>query len=108
MVPVQFADAVVSIIDSYSEQSRIPVNFSSRVVAMSDARMAIVAQAEEWGADYICIGARGMNSAIDRMSLPLGSVADYISKHAPCSVILVRKKNRAQQQSQQQQHGQKQ
>jgi nucleotide-binding universal stress UspA family protein len=47
--------------------------------------------AEQWGADFVCLGARGHNQSIDRASLPTGSVASYVSQHAPCSVIVVKK-----------------
>lgn len=48
---------------------------------------AIVTRAEEIGASLIVIGAKG-HSAVSR--LLLGSVSDYVSRHASCSVMTVR------------------
>lgn len=48
---------------------------------------AIVTRAEEIGATLIVIGAKG-HSAVSR--LLLGSVSDYVSRHASCSVMTVR------------------
>lgn len=94
IVPASLSDAVVSIIDTYTEHSQQQVNWKSKVVTMPDARVAIVAAAEDWGADYICMGARGINSTVDRASMPVGSSTDYVVRNAPCSVIVVRKKKR--------------
>lgn len=48
---------------------------------------AIVAAAQEWGADLCIVAARG-HSALDRMLL--GSTSDFVATHAPCSVLVVR------------------
>ena len=52
-----------------------------------DPAEAIIAVAEEQGADLIVIGNKGMRSA--RRFL-LGSVPDKVSHHAPCSVLIIR------------------
>lgn len=51
----------------------------------------IVEEALEWPADLIVVGTRG-RSAIKRILL--GSVANYIVRHAPCSVEIVRERER--------------
>ncbi|RLG82694.1 MAG: universal stress protein [Thermoprotei archaeon] len=47
----------------------------------------IIEEAEEWGADLIIIGAKGI-SGLKR--LLLGSVAEAIAHHANCNVLIVR------------------
>jgi nucleotide-binding universal stress UspA family protein len=58
-------------------------------VIFGDPRSVIVDQAEEWSADLIVIGSRGLTSL---KRLLLGSVAQSVINHAPCSVAVVRKK----------------
>jgi nucleotide-binding universal stress UspA family protein len=48
---------------------------------------AIVREAEGWKADLVVVGSRGL-TGIKRWLL--GSVAQYVVKHAPCSVQVVR------------------
>lgn len=52
-----------------------------------DAGRAIVAEALEWGADYVVMGAHGRTALA---TVALGSVARYVVEHAPCSVLVVR------------------
>ena len=47
----------------------------------------IIEEAEEWGADLIIIGAKGI-SGLKR--LLLGSVAEAVAHHANCNVLIVR------------------
>jgi len=56
-------------------------------VEMGDVRDRMLATAAEWDADLIMVGSHGQN-AISR--LLVGSVADSIVRHAPCSVQVVR------------------
>jgi nucleotide-binding universal stress UspA family protein len=58
-------------------------------VIFGDPRSVIVDQAEEWSADLIVIGSRGLTGL---KRLLLGSVAQSVISHAPCSVAVVRKK----------------
>ena len=57
------------------------------LVLKGDTREQIVECASDWKADLIVIGAQG-RKGISR--LLLGSVADYVIRHAPCSVEIVR------------------
>ncbi len=53
----------------------------------ADPRHAIVEAAREWPADLIVIGSHGRRG-LDRLFL--GSVAESVARHAPCSVDIVR------------------
>lgn len=53
----------------------------------ADPRHAIVEAAREWPADLIVMGSHGRRG-LDR--LLLGSVAESVARHAPCSVEIVR------------------
>jgi nucleotide-binding universal stress UspA family protein len=53
----------------------------------SDARHGIIAYAAEWKADLVVMGSHGRRG-LDR--LLLGSVAEAVMRHAPCSVQIVR------------------
>jgi universal stress protein A len=56
-------------------------------VARGEAREGIVEMAKEWRADLIVMGSRG-RTGVSR--LLLGSVAEFVARHAPCSVEIVR------------------
>jgi nucleotide-binding universal stress UspA family protein len=58
-------------------------------VREGEARSAIVDEAKEWSADLIVVGSHG-RTGIKRWLL--GSVAQSVVSHAPCSVEVVRKK----------------
>lgn len=47
----------------------------------------IVAEANQWKADLVVVGAKG-HSAIDRILL--GSISDYVATHVGCSALVVR------------------
>ncbi|MEZ6138159.1 MAG: universal stress protein [Pirellulaceae bacterium] len=57
------------------------------VITEGHAAKTIVAEAKARGSELIVLGALG-HSTIDRILL--GSVSDFVSTHAPCSVLLVR------------------
>ena len=52
-----------------------------------DAADALIAVSEELGADLLVVGSRGMGRASRSR---LGNVADKVSHHAPCSILIVR------------------
>lgn len=58
------------------------------LVPRGDARVEIVAAAADWKADLIIIGSHG-RTGLQRWLL--GSVAEYIVRHAPCSVEVARR-----------------
>ena len=58
-------------------------------VREGDPRNVIVEEAEQWGADLIVMGTHGYTGL---KRLLLGSVAQAVVAHAPCSVEVVRKR----------------
>jgi nucleotide-binding universal stress UspA family protein len=56
-------------------------------VAVGDPKSEIVRIAEEWGADLLVLGARGL-SPFKRFLL--GSVSLSVARHAPCPVLVVK------------------
>jgi nucleotide-binding universal stress UspA family protein len=56
-------------------------------VRRGDAKREIVSDAEEWGADLVVLGSHG-HAGIGRWLL--GSTAEYVVRHAPCSVEVIR------------------
>ncbi len=56
-------------------------------VVLGEARGAILDEADRWSADLIVMGSRGL-SGLKRWLI--GSVAQYVVTHAPCSVEVVR------------------
>jgi len=56
-------------------------------VVKGDVREAIVDLAKEWQADLIVAGSHG-RTGLRRFLL--GSVAEFVARHAPCSVEIVR------------------
>jgi nucleotide-binding universal stress UspA family protein len=61
-------------------------------VRQGDPRTLIVDEAKEWDADLIVMGSHG-RTGLTR--LLLGSVAQAVVAHAPCSVEVVRKRRPA-------------
>jgi nucleotide-binding universal stress UspA family protein len=51
--------------------------------------LCLIEQAESWLADLIVVGSHGMGP-IDRFLL--GSVSEHVLRHAPCSVLVVRRR----------------
>jgi nucleotide-binding universal stress UspA family protein len=60
-------------------------------VVREHARPAIVDAAAKWHADLIMVGSHGRRG-VER--LLLGSVSDYVARHASCSVQIVRPRKR--------------
>ena len=60
---------------------------SSASTEWADPKSKIIDAAAEWGADLIVLGSHG-RSGLDRFLM--GSVADAVARHAPCSVEIVR------------------
>lgn len=62
----------------------------STVIRTGSPKQQIVAEAERWGADLVVVGAHGHGVV---SGFPLGSVAQAVAFHAPCSVEIVRPKS---------------
>lgn len=60
---------------------------TTSAVVQGDARQNILDQATVWEADLIVLGSHG-RTGVTRVLL--GSVSDSVSRHAPCSVAIVR------------------
>jgi len=60
---------------------------TSSSVEIGDPRAVIIDHAAEWKADLIVVGSHGRRG-VDR--LLLGSVSEYVVRHAGCSVEIVR------------------
>jgi nucleotide-binding universal stress UspA family protein len=58
-------------------------------VEKGDIRLKIVDCAAEWNADLIVVGSHG-RTGIPRVLL--GSVAEFVARQAPCSVLIVRRR----------------
>jgi len=56
-------------------------------VAEGDARPAIIDHASKWKADMIVVGSQGRKGLVRFL---MGSVAEYVARHAPCTVSIVR------------------
>lgn len=56
-------------------------------VLTGSVKQIIVDEAEKFGADLIIVGSHGYGF-LDRVLL--GSVSDFVTHHAPCSVLVVR------------------
>jgi nucleotide-binding universal stress UspA family protein len=56
-------------------------------VRQSDPRQEIVDEAKDWGADLVVVGSHG-RTGLERWLL--GSVAEHVVRHAPCSVQIAR------------------
>jgi nucleotide-binding universal stress UspA family protein len=59
-------------------------------VRREDARSAILDEATSWGADLIVVGSHGRRGL---RRLMMGSVAEYVVRHAPCSVEVARERH---------------
>jgi nucleotide-binding universal stress UspA family protein len=57
------------------------------VVAKGDVRETIVDAAAKWQSDLIVLGSHGRGGL---RRLLLGSVAEFVVRHAPCSVLVAR------------------
>jgi nucleotide-binding universal stress UspA family protein len=57
------------------------------LVSVGHARTAVVDAAARWGANVIVVGSHGRRGL---QRLLLGSVSEYVVRHAPCSVLVVR------------------
>ena len=78
-------------VDGAAEQLRkagFPVESSVRP---GQVRPMVVDVARKWRADLIVVGSHG-RTGLGRILL--GSVSDYVAHHAPCSVEIVRMKNK--------------
>ena len=72
--------------DAEQALARSGVEFTS-TIRRGDPAHVILQEAEEWGAELVVVGSRGL-SGLD--SLLLGSVARNVAKHCSCPVLVAR------------------
>jgi len=63
---------------------------AEKQVRRGDPKSVIIDEADEWGADLIVVGSHG-HTGIKKWLL--GSVAQSVVSHAPCSVYVVRERS---------------
>ena len=77
-------------LESYARQA-IAHNIDCQVECrLGNCNLAIGDRAQEWNADVIVIGRRGRGNISE---IFLGSVSNYITHHAPCSILVVQNTN---------------
>jgi nucleotide-binding universal stress UspA family protein len=64
-------------------------SLENRAAPLGNARVLILDQAKEWGADLIVLGSHGRRG-VER--LMLGSVSESVAIYAHCSVEVIRQK----------------
>jgi nucleotide-binding universal stress UspA family protein len=88
--PLLLEEVQNSTLESLTEQAKRLVEAGWEVepdVILDNARHALPRAAGNWGADLVMLGSHG-RSAVER--LLLGSTAQAVLRHAPCSVEIVR------------------
>ena len=76
-----------ALVDRIAEELRRAGFKAQTRVEVGDAREGILDCAAEWGADLIIVGSHGQRG-IQRFLL--GSVSEFVARHAKCSVEIVR------------------
>jgi universal stress protein A len=75
------------LVEATAELLRIRGFNTTTVVVWGDPRSQIIQAAKEWQADAIILGSHGQTGLHEFL---MGSVSDAVSRHAPCSVEIVR------------------
>ncbi len=68
------------------EATKVGINPEYTQLSGNSGRM-ICQSASNWSADLILVGSRGLKGLKEMF---LGSVSNYVTHHAPCSVLIVR------------------
>jgi len=76
-----------ALVDATAQLLRIGGFNTTTMVVWGDPRSQIIQAAKEWQADAIVLGSHGRTGLHE---LLMGSVSDAVSRHAPCSVEIVR------------------
>ena len=79
----------ISAIGNATEQLKTSNLVLETKVRRGDPRREILDEAKEWSSDLIVLGSRG-RTGLSRWIL--GSVAEHVVRHAPCSVEVTREK----------------
>jgi nucleotide-binding universal stress UspA family protein len=86
----EFQDQASLLVDSVANDLASQGFQVETIVREGDARAEIIEEAKSWPADLIVIGSHGYTGL---KRLLLGSVAQSVVSHAPCSVEVVRGKH---------------
>lgn len=76
-----------ALVEREVERLRVAGFKADGAVEMGDTRERIIDAADEWRADLIVMGSHGRRGV---QRFLLGSVAEYVARHAQCSVEIVR------------------
>lgn len=85
----EVASRYQALVESAAERLRRRGITAEAVVKDGNPGKVIVNEAKDWGADVIVVGSHG-HSGLER--LLMGSVAQYVVDHAPCSVEVAHRK----------------
>ncbi|MGD9879205.1 MAG: universal stress protein [Reyranella sp.] len=97
--PGMAADERAQILAAEHDGTRLMAEFRARLpagaqalqfVPQGDPGPEIVRVATEWQADLVVIGSHGRRGITRAL---VGSVADWVMRHAPCPVVVVRTKS---------------
>jgi len=98
--PPQMASGYAPELEDEGKQARVLVERLAKelrsagfkvdsAVKVGDVRETIIDCATEWGADLIVVGSHGRRGV---QRFLLGSVAEFVARHATCSVEIIRTK----------------
>ncbi len=83
----RFEDQGRELLDSLAEEAKKAGIITELSQAKGYPGRNICEEAEEWSAELILVGSRGLTGVKEML---LGSVSNYVTHHAPCSVLIVR------------------
>lgn len=92
---MQEAARIVSVIAQHLREG-LPKSSVKEEVCSGIAKEVLLSMAQEWGCDFILMGSHGR---VGLTKFLLGSVSSAVVSHAPCSVIVVKDKQRTMEQS---------
>lgn len=83
----EYGEEILAAAKNKIEQNKPGVNVEAKM-AWGDTKYEIVMESENYGYDLLIIGSRGLSGA---KSFFMGSVSNYVSQHAKCTVVIVKK-----------------
>ena len=86
-VVTEFMDAAREIAVRGADELEAAGLHAESAVRQGDPRLSILDEAKDWGAELIIVGSHG-RTGVERWLM--GSVAEYVVRHAPVSVEVVR------------------
>ena len=86
-VVTEFMDAAREIATRGADELEAAGVRAESAIRQGDPRISILEEAKEWGAELIIVGSHG-RTGVERWLM--GSVAEYVVRHASCSVEVVR------------------